>query len=303
MHQTLLDSLPETVQPFTMQGQVATYIPALGLVPREKFGISINSINKDSSYAGDACEHFSLQSISKIFALILAIKSIGDDIWDCVERRLTTKAFNAISPLEESGGTPRNPFTNAGALAVVDLLLSIDRQYITKLCRFVQQLSGNRTVEYNFEIANSEKETGHRNAAIAHFLKSCGVVKNEVKDILETYFIQCSLSMSCRDLSRSLVFLANRGRDPFTNAQILTARQCRHMNSLLLMFGTYNAAGDFVFRIGLPGKSSVSGGLAVIVPGKMSIAVWSPSLDEFGTSIAGLKALELLIDSADLTIM
>jgi glutaminase len=228
---------------------------------------------------------------------------MGDHIWNCVKRRLTTKTFNAISPLEESGGTPRNPFTNAGALAIVDLLLTFDRHYISKLLEFVQHLCGSKTVEYDLEVADSEKATGYRNAAIAYFLKSCGVVKNNVNDILEAYFIQCSLSMSCLDLSRAFLFLANGGYNPFSDRQILTPLQNRRMNALLLMFGTYNAAGDFVFRIGLPGKSGVGGGLSVIVPGRMSIAVWSPSLDEFGTSIAGLKALELLINSADLTIL
>lgn len=303
MYKALLDTLPETMQPYTRQGKVATYIPALGLVPQEKFGIAVTEVNQYCCQAGDACEHFSLQSISKVYALTLALKLIGDDIWGCVQRRLTTKSFNAISPLEDSGGTPRNPFTNAGALAVVDLLLCLESDYIANLRDFARHLSGNQSVEYDLEVANSEKATGHRNAAIAHFLKSCGVIKSDVNDVLEAYFLQCSLSMSCRDLSRALLFLANRGYDPFTDTQILTPLQCRRMNALLLMFGTYNAAGDFVFRIGLPGKSGVGGGLSVIVPGRMSIAVWSPGLDEFGTSVAGLKALELLVESAGLTIL
>lgn len=303
MDQALLDSLPDAVQPFTSQGKVANYIPALGLVPPNKFGIATTEVNQTCCLAGDADEYFSLQSISKVFALTLALKLIGDDIWGCVERRLTTKAFNAIAPLEESGGSPRNPFTNAGALAMVDLLLTHDRHYPSKLLEFAQQLSGSPTIEFDFEVSGSEKSTGHRNASIAYFLKSCDVVNNKVEEILEAYFIQCSLAMSCRDLSRALLFLANRGRDPFTDTQILTPLQCRRLNALMLMFGTYNAAGDFVFRVGLPGKSGVGGGLSVIVPGRMSIAVWSPSLDEFGTSIAGLKALELLIDTADLNIL
>jgi glutaminase len=303
MYQAILDKLPGAVQPFTLQGNVADSIPALGRVPREKFGISITEINKTSSHAGDACEQFSVQSISKVFALTLALRLIGDDIWNCVKRRLTTKTFNAISPLEESEGTPRNPFTNAGALTIVDHLLSFDRQYISKLLELVQHLCGNKTVEYDFKVANSEKATGHRNFAIAYYLKSYGVVKNNVNDILEAYFIQCSLSMSCLELSRALLFLAKGGCNPFTGEQILTPLQNRRMNALLLMFGTYNAAGDFVFRVGLPGKSGVGGGLSVIIPGRMSIATWSPSLDEFGTSIAGLKALELFIYSTDLTIL
>lgn len=300
MNQDLFDTLPEQVQPYLNQGKVADYIPALRLVPAEKFGIAATTVSLETYQAGDAGEQFSLQSISKVLALLMALRTIGDDIWETVGRQLTTKSFNAITPLEEAGGTPRNPFTNAGALVMVDRLLSEYSDYPSELLGFVRRLTENNSIQFDVEVAASEKETGHRNIAIAYFLKSCGAILNNVEDILEAYFFQCSLAMSCIDLSRLFLFLANKGIDPISHSKIITPLQSRRINALMMMFGTYDAAGEFVFRIGLPAKSGVGGGLLTTVPGKMSLAVWSPSLDPSGTSVAGLKALEILTEEEGL---
>ncbi|BHH82274.1 glutaminase [Desulforhopalus sp. 52FAK] len=303
MNQAIFDGLPENIKPYLTEGKVADYIPALGCVSPEKFGISATCVDGTTYQAGDSSEQFSLQSITKIFPLILALRSIGDEFWSHVGRRLSAKTFNAITPIEEAEGTPRNPFTNGGAIAIVDLLLSISDNYTEELLSFVQQLTGNNSIHYDLSVATSEKRTGHRNAAIALVLKSYNILKNEVDDVLGAYFTQCSLAMSCKDLSRAFLFLANHGLDPITGTQIITPFQSRRINALMLMFGTYDAAGDFVFRIGLPGKSGVGGGLLVIVPGKMTITVWSPGLDQYGTSVAGFKALELLAETERLSIL
>lgn len=302
MNQALFDSLPQQVYPYLSRGKVADYIPALRSVPREKFGIAATTLTRQTYQAGDAGEQFSLQSISKVLALVLALKVIGDDVWESVGRKLTTRSFNSISPLEEAGGTPRNPFTNAGALVIVDRLLSVDRNYPAKLLGFIRALAANDAIDFDRDVARSEEETGHRNIAIAQFLKSYGILHNDVDDVLAAYFLQCSLAMSCLDISRVFLFLVNKGGDPCTGAQVITALQCRRVNALMMMFGTYDGAGEFAFRIGLPGKSGVGGGLAVVVPGRMSLAAWSPSLDETGTSVAGLKALEILTDKGGLSI-
>jgi glutaminase len=302
MYQAIIKEIPEQVRPLFNQGKVADYIPALGQVSPMKFAMAAKAVSGETYYAGDVDEKFSLQSISKAFAMILAIRMLGDDLWQKVGRSLSARAFNSISQIEEYGGRPRNPFTNGGAIAIVDLLLTHDVHYLESLLILVRKLTGNREIDYDRSVAKSEKEFGHRNAAIAYFLKSYGILKNQVEDVLDAYFVQCSLAMSCNDLSRSLLFLANRGVDPKNETVVLTPQQNRHLNALLMMFGTYDGAGDFVFRIGLPGKSGVGGGIAVIVPGKMVIAVWSPALDEFGTSVAGLKALEIFIEKGDLGI-
>jgi glutaminase len=303
MNQDLFDTLPEQVKPFFGEGKVADYIPALSHIPTNKFGIAATTISSKTYKAGDASEQFSLQSISKVLALFIALQTIGDEIWDTVGRRLTTKSFNAITPLEEAGGTPRNPFTNAGALVMIDRLLSEHSDYPSKLIEFTKLLADNNSIQFDPVVAISEKKTGHRNIAIAHFLKSCGAILNSVDDILEAYFLQCSLAMNCIDLSKILLFLANKGVDPVSHQPIITPLQTRRINALMMMFGTYDAAGEFVFRIGLPAKSGVGGGLVAIVPGRMSIAVWSPSLDVFGTSVAGLKALEILTVEEELSVL
>ena len=186
---------------------------------------------------------------------------------------------------------------------MVDRLLSCSSNYTSQLLEFVRDLAGNNSIEFDEAVAASEKETGHRNIGIAQFLKSYGVIENEVDDILEAYFCQCSLAMSCIDLSKILLFLANKGYDPISCKRIISPLQSKRINALMMMFGTYDAAGEFAFRIGLPGKSGVGGGLVAIVPGRMSLAVWSPSLDAFGTSVAGLKALEILTKEDELGIL
>ncbi|MEH0021472.1 MAG: glutaminase [Desulfobacter sp.] len=303
MDQAFFDALPAKMKSYIHQGKVADYIPALGLVPPEKFGMAVSSVNGECHQAGDAAEAFSLQSISKIFAVVMAIRTLGDEFWSHIRLKLTSSAFNAISPIEASEGMPRNPFTNGGAIAITDLLLSSNERYLDDLRTLSRQVTGNPDIDFDPAVAASELKTAHRNTAIAEFLKSYGVIKNKVRDVLEAYCTQCSLAMSCLDLSRALLFLANNGTSPGGGTQLLTPLQCRRLNALMLMFGTYEAAGDFVFRVGLPGKSGVGGGISAIVPGELSIAVWSPALDDYGTSVAGLKALEMLVETMDISIL
>lgn len=301
--QSLFDSIPEKVKPYCSEGKTADYIPALGRISPEKFAIVATQIDDTTYQAGDFNEPFSLQSISKVFALTLAIQIFSDQIWEKVGRRLSARPFNSVIPIEEFGGLPRNPFTNEGAIAITDLLLTRDKEYTKSLLSLVHKVTGNPDISFDNSVALSEKESGHRNIGIAHFLKSYGIIKNPVEMVLETYFLQCSLAMSCKDLSQAFVYLANRGVDRVSNISVLSPKQTRHLNAFLLMFGTYDAAGDFVFKIGLPGKSGVGGGIVAIVPGRMSIAVWSPGLDEHGTSVAGMKALELLTEEKELNIL
>lgn len=303
MNQKIYDQLPDRIKPFIGQGKVADYIPALAAIPADKFGIASTTVDGMEYHCGDASENFSVQSISKVFALIIALQILGDSIWDTIGRRLATKAFNAITPLEEASGTPRNPFTNGGAIALVDKLLYQRIDYTSELLKLVHHLSGNSNINFDHNVALSEKNTGHRNIAIAQILKSYGVLQNPVEEVLDAYYTQCSLAMSCADLSRSFLFLANSGHNPLDNRTYVTPVQSRRINALLLMFGTYDAAGDFVFRIGLPGKSGVGGGIVAVVPGSSTIAVWSPSLDDSGTSVVGLKALEFLTETLEISIL
>lgn len=302
MDQVFIESLPDKMLPFTQYGKVADYIPALKQIPNDKFGIAVSSVDGKIHHAGDSQEQFSVQSISKVFAIIMGLRIMGDEFWSHIGLQLSAKTFNSITPIEESEGRPRNPFTNGGAIAVVDLLLSHRRSYLEDLLSFLRSVTQNKNIVCNREVARSEKETGYRNFAIAQFLKSYDILQNDVNEVLEAYFAQCAIAMTCIDLSGFMLFLANGGVDPKDGSQILTPLQCKRLNAIMLMFGTYEAAGDFAFKIGLPGKSGVGGGISVIVPGEMSIAVWSPALDEFGTSVAGLKALEVMVESMGISI-
>ncbi len=293
-YQQIFNQLPTKVYPCFSQGNVASYIPALAQIPTTKFGAALSLLNGETCAIGDAAENFSTQSISKAFCLALALKKYGDDVWNHAGRKLSADAFNSLIPLEKSGGTPGNPFTNAGAMAMIDYHLSRDGEYLHNLLTFIRFISGNSKIDYDRAVAISEKETGDKNMAIAYLMKSCNILQNPVEKVLDTYFLQCSLAMTCNDLSKAFLFLANNGTMPETGQQLISPLQCRRLNALLLMFGAYNGAGDFVFRTGLPGKTGVGGGIIVIAPAKGSIAVWSPALDGYGTSVAGLAALEVI---------
>jgi len=195
--------------------------------------------------------------------------------------------------LEYEEGIPRNPFMNAGAIVITDMVMSQPGKLKKDLLQFVRSLSGNAQVSYDFEVAHSEKETGYRNRALANFLKSFRNLNNEPDDVLDVYFHQSSIQMSCMDLSRAFIFLANKGYSTFCNQQVLNPRQTKRMNSVLQTCGLYDAAGDFAYRVGVPGKSGVGGGIAAVIPGHMAVTAWSPGLNESGNSKVGLKALEL----------
>jgi len=278
------------------EGKVADYIPQLAKVPLEKFGIAVATVEGEVVVAGDVAEEFSIQSISKLFTLTLALGRWGDRLWTRVDREPSGDAFNSIVQLEHEHGRPRNPFVNAGAIAVTDALLSghQPKEAIGEIVRFMRFLAGDDSIVIDAEVARSELEHGDRNAALAHFMKSYGVIEHPPAEVLGVYFHQCAIAMNCVQLARSGLFLASNGRNPLTGMRVVSAPRARRINSLMMMCGHYDGAGDFAFRVGLPGKSGVGGGIIAIVPGKASIAVWSPGLDANGNSLVGTAALERL---------
>lgn len=273
------------------QGHVATYIPALARVPAHKLGVSGARMDGSVTGAGDHAEAFSIQSISKVFTLTLAMRAMAEDLWSRVGREPSGNPFNSLVQLEYERGRPRNPFINAGALVVADGMLSSYDHPKERLLEFVSELAG-APVEIDAEVARSEAETGFRNRAVAHLMKSFGNIVNDVDEVLDFYFSQCALRMSCDQLSTAARFLANRGIDPASRAEVVSPVQARRINSLLLTCGTYDAAGEIAFRIGLPCKSGVGGGIVAVVPDRLTLAVWSPALDSTGNSVAGRAVLE-----------
>lgn len=276
------------------EGRVADYIPALAEVDPSKFGMAVALPDGNYCCAGDADEPFSIQSVSKVFTLSLALESYGDILWDCVGREPSGSSFNSIVQLETELGKPRNPLINAGAIATTDRLIgnrSAD-ETIAQLLLFMRERADDPSVFIDERVAESEALTGARNQSLAHFMASFKNLNHPVETSLSAYFRQCAIAMSCRQLARAGLFLAFGGRDPITQKQVVTAEHSRHINAVMLSCGHYDNSGKFAVEVGLPGKSGVGGGILAIAPGRGAIAVWSPGLNSAGTSLVGAKALE-----------
>jgi glutaminase len=278
------------------RGEVASYIPELACIDANAFGLVVIDAAGNVAAAGDADSPFSIQSISKVFTLTLALGKAGDRLWHRVGREPSGSPFNSIVQLERERGIPRNPFINAGAIAVTDLILSghQPREVLGEILRFMQFLADDPTIQIDEAVAASEQRTGFRNIALANYMKSFGVLDNPVDFTLGVYFHHCAIAMSCRQLAMAGRFLAHLGRNPSTGFSVVPPQSARRINALMLTCGHYDGSGEFAYRVGLPGKSGVGGGILAIAPGKASIAVWSPGLDANGNSHLGRVALEML---------
>jgi glutaminase len=297
--QRIIDAIADEMAAAPKRGTMADYIPALAKVDPRCFGIAVVMADGRVFTAGDAETPFSLQSISKVFALTLALGKEGPGLWKRVGREPSGSAFNSIVQLEHEHGIPRNPFINAGAIVVSDVVLGggDPNETIGDILRFMRYLADDDSVEIDREVAQSEAATGFRNVALANYMKSFGNMAHRVEDALKVYFHQCALAMSCRQLAMAGRFLAHDGRHPGTGRQVVSALRARRINALMLTCGHYDGSGEFAFRVGIPGKSGVGGGIMAIVPGEASIAVWSPGLNERGNSQLGSLALERLSDA------
>ncbi|HCM64034.1 MAG TPA: glutaminase [Morganella sp. (in: Bacteria)] len=291
----LLDDILHRVRPLIGTGKVADYIPALAEVSPHQLGIAVCTVGGEMFTAGDAHQRFSIQSISKVLSLTLALTRYNEsEIWARVGKEPSGLPFNSLVLLEMEKGIPRNPFINAGAIIIADMLqsrLSAPRQ---RMLDFVRKLTGNDDISYDLRVARSELEHGSRNAAIAFLMKSFGNFENNVLTVLENYFHYCALSMNCAELATCFAYLANGGHAPGVSDAIITPLQSRQINALMLTCGMYDGSGEFAFRIGMPGKSGVGGGIVCVVPNEFSVVVWSPELDGSGNSLAGCAALEML---------
>jgi len=278
------------------RGKVADYIPALAGVSNQHFGMAVVLADGTIHVAGDADIRFSIQSISKVFSLTMALGAVGDALWQRVGREPSGSAFNSIVQLESEHGIPRNPFINAGAIVVCDILLSRyePREAIAEFLRFVRSLVGDDDIAIDEFVARGEAETGFRNMALANYMRAFGNIHHPVERTLGVYFHQCALAMSCRQLALAGRYLMAGGRNPATGRSIISPQRARRINALMLTCGHYDGSGEFAFRTGLPGKSGVGGGILAIAPGVASIAVWSPGLNERGNSQLGTLALERL---------
>ena len=295
--QATLDEIVTTLRHREERGRPADYIPPLAHVSPDHFGIAVALTDNRLFLAGEAELSFSIQSISKVFTLTLALGMHGDALWRRVGREPSGDAFNSIVLLEQEKGIPRNPFINPGALVVADALLArarAPRETIGEILRFLRFVSDDETISADPAVARAEKATGYRNAALANYLHSWGNLTNPPDHVLGVYFHHCAVTMSCAQLARAGGFLANGGRNPVTGRSVVSVERARRINALMLTCGHYDGSGDFAYRVGLPGKSGVGGGILAVVPGIASIAVWSPGLNANGNSLLGTEALEIL---------
>lgn len=290
----ILAQIHEQIAGSLGQGHVAGYIPQLAQVDPNQFGMAVVRLDGRVFEIGSARTPFSIQSISKLFALILALRSEGEQLWKRVGREPSGTAFNSLVQLENECGRPRNPFINAGALVITDILCQRFAVPENAVVEFMRKLAGNPLLNYDQAMASSEQACSDRNAAMAHFMRSFGNLSSEVPAVIEAYCRQCAIEMSCVDLARAMTVLANHGAMPGSSERILDISAAKRLNALMLTCGTYDAAGDFAFRVGLPAKSGVGGGIVALIPGECGICVWSPALEESGNSLAGSVALELL---------
>jgi glutaminase len=300
--QDILDGIYVEISKTPVSGRVADYIPELAHILPAKYGIHLVTLDGKDISAGDSAENFSIQSISKIFATALAFSNLGDGLWERVGMEPSGTAFNSLIQLEYEQGIPRNPLINAGAIVVADILTGLYRHPKEAFLEFMRLLSGNPLLNYDHSVALSEKNTGFRNMALGYFIKSYGNLKHDVYAVLDLYFNMCALSMSCRDLAMAGRMFVHHGSIPGTDIQILTSSQTKRLNALMQTCGFYDEAGEFTFRVGLPGKSGVGGGILAIHPQQYSVAVWSPPLNAKGNSIKGMMTLELLTTKTGLSI-
>ncbi|NDV59821.1 glutaminase [Bacteroides sp. 519] len=299
----ILNEIYQEIKPYSNVGEPASYIPELQKVNPDSYGICLRTIRGAEYVMGDSDERFSIQSISKVFSLAMGFCLEGETLWKRIGVEPSGSAFNSVIQLEIEKGIPRNPLINAGALVVADILLSHLEHPEEEYLQFVRQLcGGNKQIKYNESMAVSEREHGYLNAAIANMLKYHSNIQNDIERVLRFYFRQCSLGMSCRELAQAFIPFSNHTQ-PFKFDKItLTASQVKRINAIMQTCGFYDEAGEFSYRVGLPGKSGVGGGIAAICPRKYSVAVWSPRLNKKGNSVMGMKALELLTTKTEVSI-
>ncbi len=301
-YDSILREIYNDVRKMGSPGKVATYIPELAKVDGNKFGVHLLTTNGKSYAIGDSSEKFSIQSISKVLSLAFIFQQVGEDIWKRVGVEPSGDPFNSIIQLEYENGIPRNPFINAGALVVADLIISHFKNPKEQFLRFVNELTGSDSIIYNLNVAASEKNHGYLNASLVNMMKAYGNIENEIDEVLDLYFHQCAIEMNCEELARAFLPFANQGELPHAGKKILTKSQTKRMNALMLSCGFYDESGEFAYEVGLPGKSGVGGGIAAIYPQHFSVVVWSPRLNSKGNSALGMRFLEQLTTKTGMSI-
>ncbi len=291
-YKTALDEIYSTLKNAPNKGKVARYIPELAQIDPNNFAIYLNTLNDGAYGVGHIDTKFSIQSISKVLTLSKAFALKGNAIWERVGVEPSGNPFNHISLLEQEQGIPRNPFINSGAIVIADILVSTLKNPKADFLNYVRELANDNSIDYNYKVAESEKNTGFKNYAITNLLKSFNNLHNDVDEVLDFYFHQCAIEMDCKQLNTTFHLFANQGKC-IKNKTHLDISKLKRVNAIMLMCGFYDQAGDFAFDVGLPGKSGVGGGIIAVLPNQYIITTWAPGLNKKGNSLLGLQALEL----------
>lgn len=300
----ILENIINNNREWTNKGEVASYIPELAKANPNALGICVTTLDGDEYFAGEYDTKFTIQSISKVITLMLAILDNGTEyVFSKIGMEPTESAFNSITNLENNElKKPLNPMINAGAIATISLINGdSSEEKFNRILKFTRKITGNDTIEVNQNVYLSEKATGDRNRALAYFMKGNGIIEGEVEEILDVYFKACSMEVTCRDISRIGAMLGNAGV-LLNNERVISREACRIIKTIMVTCGMYDASGKFAVHIGIPAKSGVGGGIMAAVPRRMGIGVLGPALDHKGNSIGGIKVLESLSQELDLSI-
>lgn len=291
-YQTIIEQIYEDLLKRKNYGEVASYIPELAVIDAEKFGVCLTTIEGQTFQVGDWQNKFSIQSIVKVLLLSMAYTKLGGQLWQRVGVEPSGTPFNSLSILEHDEGIPRNPFSNAGAIVMCDVLIDLYDDPRQAMLDMMRSVSGDQSIQLDPKVAESEKAEGHRNVALVNLIRALGNINNDVEEVLDLYFDCCSIAVNCEQLAQMFMLFANNGRTLDGEISLLNSSQVKRMNAVMLTCGFYDEAGDFAYKVGLPGKSGVGGGIVAVLPEKFSLAVWSPRLNEKGNSYRGLKFLE-----------
>ncbi len=300
-YREILEEIYSEVEPVLNEGLVADYIPELARISPGQFGMAICTNDGNEYTIGCANKAISIQSVSKVFTFAMAYKELGDKLWQRVGKEPSGTKFNSLVLLEREKGIARNPFINAGAITISDIIYNHYLNPLEAVLSFVRELSGNPNIDINKKVKNSELEKAYTNFALGYFMKSFHNIKSDVPSLIDFYTSHCALEMSCVDLARTFRLFSQGGKNPWNGNQILSLSQTKRINAIMMTCGLYNSVGDFAYRVGLPAKSGVGGAIAAVLPNNMTIAVWSPCLDTNGNSLAGIKALELFTTKTGLS--
>lgn len=301
-YQQILEELYHVIKVKPDAGQVAPYIPELAVIDPDKFGVHLAATSGEQSGIGDHREKFSIQSIGKVLSLTLAFQQRGEALWDRVGVEPSGNPFNSLWQLEYEKGKPRNPLINSGAIVICDMLCTLYDDPLNELLAFVRKISGNEEIGCNNQVAASEKKLGFRNAALINLMKSCHNIDNDIDEVMDLYYHMCSIEMSCEELANTFLLYANHGKLMSTGEPVITSSMAKRINAIMQTCGFYDEAGEYTFKVGLPGKSGIGGGIVAIHPGSYAVAVWSPRLNAKGNSVKGMQLLETLTSKTGLSI-